>query len=135
MASGFSKCYATAEAGIIAYESEAREGMIVEEDVIVEIVRPGTGEPVDDGEVGEVVVTSFDPVYPMIRLATGDLSAVLPGLSPCGRTNMRFDGWVEDRADQSTKVKGLFVTPRQIAEIARKHPRTGSPATGRRTRE
>jgi len=118
------QCYATAEAGIIAYESEAREGMIVEEDVIVEIVRPGTGEPVDDGEVGEVVVTNFDPVYPMIRLATGDLSAVLPGLSPCGRTNMRIRGWV-GRADQSTKVKGLFVTPQQIAEIARKHPQLG----------
>jgi phenylacetate-CoA ligase len=114
------QCYATAEAGIIAYESEACEGMIVEEDIVVEIVRPGTGQPVDDGEVGEVVVTSFDPVYPMIRLATGDLSAVLPGMSPCGRTNMRIRGWL-GRADQSTKVKGLFVTPSQIAEIGRKH--------------
>jgi len=118
------QCYATAEVGIIAYESEACEGMIVEEDVIVEIVRPGTGEPVDDGEIGEVVVTSFDPVYPMFRLATGDLSAVLPGRSPCGRTNMRIRGWL-GRADQSTKVKGLFVTPMQIAEIARKHPELG----------
>jgi len=118
------QCYATAEAGIIAYESEACEGMIVEEDVIVEIVRPGTGDPVDVGEVGEVVVTNFDPVYPMIRLATGDLSAVLPGPSPCGRTNMRIRGWL-GRADQSIKIRGLFVTPSQIAEIASKHPRLG----------
>jgi phenylacetate-CoA ligase len=118
------QCYATAEAGIIAYESEAREGMIVEEEVVVEIVRPGTGEPVIDGEVGEVVVTTFDPVYPMIRLATGDLSAVLPGISPCGRTNMRIRGWL-GRADQTTKVKGLFVTPSQIAEIGRQHKQLG----------
>src|SRR5262249_1544377 len=115
------QCYATAEAGIIAYESEACEGMIVEEEVIVEIVRPGTGDPVDNGEVGEVVVTHLDPVYPMIRLATGDLSAVLPGVSPCGSTNMRIRGWL-GRADQTTKVKGLFVTPSQIAEIGRRHP-------------
>jgi phenylacetate-CoA ligase len=118
------QCYATAEAGIIAYESAACEGMIVEEEIIVEIVRPGTGDPVDMGEVGEVVVTNFDPVYPMIRLATGDLSAVLPGPSPCGRTNMRIRGWL-GRADQSTKVRGLFVTPSQIAEIASKHPELG----------
>jgi phenylacetate-CoA ligase len=118
------QCYATAEAGIIAYESEAREGMIVEEEVVVEIVRPGTGEPVAEGEVGEVVVTTFDPVYPMVRLATGDLSAVLPGISPCGRTNMRIRGWL-GRADQTTKVKGLFVTPSQIAEIGRQHKQLG----------
>jgi phenylacetate-CoA ligase len=118
------QCYATAEAGIIAYESEACEAMIVEEEVVLEIVRPGTGDPVGDGEVGEVVVTTFDPVYPMIRLATGDLSAVLPGVSPCGRTNMRIRGWL-GRADQTTKVKGLFVTPSQIVEIGRQHPPLG----------
>jgi phenylacetate-CoA ligase len=114
------QCYATAEAGIVAYESEACEGMIVEEEVIVEIVRPGTGDPVGNGEVGELVVTTFDPVYPMIRLATGDLSAVLPGINPCASTNMRIQGWL-GRADQTTKVKGLFVTPSQIAEIGRRH--------------
>lgn len=115
------QCYATAELGIIAHESEAREGMIVNETVIVEIVRPGTGDPVAEGEVGEVVVTSFNPDYPMIRLATGDLSAILGGLSPCGRTNMRIKGWM-GRADQTTKVKGMFVHPRQIAEVAARHP-------------
>ena len=115
------QCYAIAEVGVIAYESEAREGLIVNEHVIVEIVRPGTGEPVPDGEVGEVVVTSFNPDYPMIRLATGDLSAVLVGLSPCGRTNMRIKGWM-GRADQTTKVKGMFVRPEQVAEIAKRHP-------------
>src|SRR5581483_7092130 len=93
------QCYAVAEVGVIAYESEAREGMIVNESVIVEIVRPGTGDPVPHGEVGEVVVTSFSPDYPMIRLATGDLSAIMPGVSPCGRTNMRIKGWM-GRADQ-----------------------------------
>ncbi|MGD9847387.1 MAG: phenylacetate--CoA ligase family protein [Variibacter sp.] len=115
------QCYAIAEVGVIAYESEAREGLIVNEHVIVEIVRPGTGEPVPDGEVGEVVVTSFDPDYPMIRLATGDLSAVLAGVSPCGRTNMRIKGWM-GRADQTAKVKGMFVRPEQVAEIAKRHP-------------
>lgn len=114
------QCYAVAEVGVIAYESEAREGLIVNEHVIVEIVRPGTGEPVPEGEVGEVVVTSFNPDYPMIRLATGDLSAVLAGPSPCGRTNMRIKGWM-GRADQTTKVKGMFVRPEQVAEIARRH--------------
>jgi phenylacetate-CoA ligase len=115
------QCYAIAETGVIAYETQAREGLVVNENIIVEIVRPGTGDPVPDGEVGEVVVTSFNPDYPMIRLATGDLSAVLPGRSPCGRTNLRIKGWM-GRADQTTKVKGMFVRPEQIAEVARRHP-------------
>jgi len=115
------QCYATAELGVIAYESDAREGMIVNETVILEIVRPGTGDPVAAGDVGEVVVTSFNPDYPMIRLATGDLSALLPGISPCGRTNMRIKGWM-GRADQTAKVKGMFVHPKQIAEVAARHP-------------
>src|SRR5262245_60015338 len=115
------QCYATAELGVIAYESEAREGRIVNETVIVEIVRPGTGDPVPDGEVGEVVVTSFNRDYPMVRLATGDLSALMPGISPCGRTNARIKGWM-GRADQTAKVKGMFVHPKQIAEIAARHP-------------
>lgn len=115
------QCYATAELGVIAYESDAREGMIVNETVIVEIVRPGTGNPVPEGEVGEVVVTSFNPDYPMIRLGTGDLSAVMPGVSPCGRTNARLRGWM-GRADQIAKVKGMFVHPKQIAELASRHP-------------
>jgi phenylacetate-CoA ligase len=118
------QCYATAELGVIAYESAARDGMIVNETVLVEIVRPGTGDPVADGEVGEVVVTSFNADYPMIRLATGDLSAVLSGVSPCGRTNMRIKGWM-GRADQTTKIKGMFVHPREVAEIARRHPELG----------
>jgi phenylacetate-CoA ligase len=116
--------YATADLGIIAYESRALDGMIVDEGVIVEIVRPGTGDPVPPGEVGEVVVTSFNRDYPMIRLATGDLSAVLPGISPCGRTNMRIKGWL-GRADQTTKVKGMFVHPEQVAEVARRHAGVG----------
>ena len=115
------QCYGSADLGLIAYESEAREGMIVDEGVIVEIVRPGTGAPVPDGEVGEVIVTTLTREYPLIRFATGDLSAVLPGSSPCGRTNMRLKGWL-GRADQSTKVKGMFVHPAQIAEIGRLHP-------------
>ena len=98
--------------------------MIVDEGVLIEIVRPGTGDPVPDGEVGEVVVTAFNRDYPMIRLATGDLSAVLAGTSPCGRTNMRIKGWL-GRADQSTKVKGMFVHPEQIAEIGKRHPELG----------
>jgi len=118
------QCYATADLGLIAYESQAREGMIVNETVIVEIVRPGTGDPVADGEVGEVVVTSFNRDYPMIRLATGDLSAVLAGRSPCGRTNLRIKGWM-GRADQTTKVKGMFVHPGQVAEIVKRHPELG----------
>jgi phenylacetate-CoA ligase len=115
------QCYATAELGVIAYESEAREGMIVNENVIMEIVRPGTGDPVPEGEVGEVVVTSFNLDFPMIRLGTGDLSALIPAPSPCGRTNMRIKGWM-GRADQTAKVKGMFVHPKQIAEIAARHP-------------
>src|SRR5215813_5517801 len=118
------QCYAIAEVGVIAYETAARDGMVVNEHVIVEIVRPGTGDPVPDGEVGEVVVTSFNPDYPMIRLATGDLSAVLTGRSPCGRTNMRINGWM-GRADQSTKIKGMFVHPGQVAEIGRRHRELG----------
>jgi phenylacetate-CoA ligase len=118
------QCYAIADAGVIAYESPAREGLIVNESIIVEIVRPGTGDPVPDGEVGEIVVTSFNPDYPMIRLATGDLSAVLPGRSPCGRTNMRIKGWM-GRADQTAKIKGMFVHPRQVAEVAARHPELG----------
>jgi phenylacetate-CoA ligase len=116
--------YATADLGVVAYETSAREGMVVNEDVLVEIVRPGTGEPVPEGEVGEVVVTSFDPHHPWIRLALGDLSAFLPGASPCGRTNARIRGWM-GRADQTTKVKGMFVRPEQIAEIGRRHPGVG----------
>jgi phenylacetate-CoA ligase len=118
------QCYAIAETGVIAYETQAREGLVVNENIIVEIVRPGTGDPVPDGEVGEVVVTSFNPGYPMIRLATGDLSAVLPDRSPCGRTNTRIRGWM-GRADQTTKVKGMFVRPEQIAEVAKRHPELG----------
>ena len=113
--------YAVAETGVISYESDALEGMIVNEDMIVEIVRPGTGDPVAEGEVGEIVVTSFNPDYPMIRLATGDMSAVLAGQSPCGRTNTRIKGWM-GRADQTAKVKGMFVRPEQVAEIAKRHP-------------
>ena len=120
------QCYATAEFGVIAYESAADDGtpnpgMMVNEDLIVEIVRPGTGDPVPEGEVGEVVVTGFNPAYPLVRLGTGDLSAVLPGVSPCGRTGMRIKGWM-GRADQRTKVKGMFVDPAQVAEIARRVP-------------
>ncbi|MFL6823084.1 MAG: phenylacetate--CoA ligase family protein [Xanthobacteraceae bacterium] len=118
------QCYATADLGVIAYESEGGEGMIVNETLLVEIVRPGTGDPVESGEVGEVVVTSLNPDYPMIRLATGDLSAVLPGRSPCGRTNMRLAGWM-GRADQTSKVKGMFVHPAQVAEIGKRHPGLG----------
>lgn len=118
------QCYGTADLGSIAYESSAREGMIVDEQVILEIVRPGTGEPVPVGDVGEVVVTSFNGDYPMIRFATGDMSAVLSGTSPCGRTNMRIRGWM-GRADQAAKVKGMFVRPEQIAEIAKRHPEVG----------
>jgi phenylacetate-CoA ligase len=114
------QCYATADLGLIAYESPAMEGMIVDEGVIVEIVRPGTGDPVPEGEVGEVVVTTLNPDYPLIRFATGDLSAVLPGRSPCGRTNMRIKGWM-GRADQTTKIKGMFVRPEQVAELVARH--------------
>jgi phenylacetate-CoA ligase len=115
------QCYASADLGLIAYESAAKEGMIVDEGVIVEIVRPGTGDPLPEGEVGEVVVTTFNRTYPLIRFGTGDLSAVLPGASPCGRTNLRIRGWM-GRADQRTKVRGMFVTPQQVAEVVRRHP-------------
>ncbi|MBX7201399.1 MAG: AMP-binding protein, partial [Rhodospirillaceae bacterium] len=119
------QCYATSEFGVIAYESAGPDGapnpgMIVNEHVIVEIVRPGTGDPVPDGEVGEVVVTAMNPAYPLVRLGTGDLSRVIPGISPCGRTNMRIAGWL-GRADQRTKVKGMFVDPAQVAEVLRRH--------------
>ena len=112
--------YATADLGNIAYESPAMEGMIVDENVIVEIVTPGTGNPVPAGEVGEVIVTTLNPDYPLIRFATGDLSAILPGTSPCGRTNMRIKGWM-GRADQTTKIKGMFVRPEQVAALVDHH--------------
>ncbi|MCL4164370.1 UNVERIFIED_CONTAM: hypothetical protein GTU68_018527 [Idotea baltica] len=114
------QCYATADLGHIAYESDAMEGMIVDEGVIVEIVTPGTGEPVAEGQVGEIVVTSLNPDYPLIRFATGDMSAVMAGASPCGRTNMRIKGWM-GRADQTTKIKGMFVRPEQVADLVAKH--------------
>jgi phenylacetate-CoA ligase len=116
-----SQSYATADLGLIAYETESREGMVVDEAVIVEIVRPGTGQPVADGEVGEVVVTTLNPDYPLIRFGTGDLSALLPGRCPTGRTNTRIKGWM-GRADQTTKVRGMFVHAGQVAEIARRFP-------------
>ncbi|MFG6488526.1 phenylacetate--CoA ligase family protein [Roseateles sp. BYS78W] len=111
-----SQCYATADLGLIAYQTAARDGLVVDEGVIVEIVRPGSGEPLPEGEVGEVVVTTLSPGYPLIRFATGDLSAVLPGASPCGRTNQRLRGWL-GRADQSAKVRGMFVHAGQVAEV------------------
>ena len=112
--------YATADLGNIAYESDAMEGMIVDEGVIVEIVTPGTGDPVEPGQVGEVVVTTLNIDYPLIRFATGDLSAVMPGISPCGRTNTRIKGWM-GRADQTTKIKGMFVRPEQVAALVAQH--------------
>ncbi|KAF1021397.1 MAG: Phenylacetate-coenzyme A ligase [Paracidovorax wautersii] len=115
------QCYASADLGLIAYETTARQGLVVDEDVIVELVRPGTGEPVAEGEVGEVVVTNFNPDYPLIRFGTGDLSAVLPGPCPTGRTNLRLKGWL-GRADQVTKVRGMFVHPAQVQDIARRLP-------------
>lgn len=118
--------YATADLGLLAYESalpdgSVTEGMILDEELLLEIVRPGTGDPVAAGEVGEVVITTFNPDYPLIRFGTGDLSALLPGASPCGRTNVRIKGWM-GRADQTTKVRGMFVTPKQVSEIVRRHP-------------
>lgn len=113
--------YATADLGLIAYETSSREGLVVDEGVIVEIVRPGTGDPVAEGEVGEVVVTAMNPAYPLIRFGTGDLSAVLPGADPTGRTNMRIRGWL-GRADQTTKIRGMFVHPGQVAEVVRRFP-------------
>ncbi len=112
--------YASADLGLIAYESEAQDGMILDEGLILEIVRPGTGDTLPEGEIGEVVVTTFNPDYPLIRFGTGDLSAILPGASPCGRTNTRIRGWL-GRADQTTKVKGMFVHPSQVAEVVKRH--------------
>lgn len=118
------QAFGTADLGLVAFETEARDGMVVNEDLILEIVKPGTGDPVTPGDVGEIVVTSLDPHHPWIRLALGDLTAVLPGPSQCGRTNMRIKGWM-GRADQTTKVKGMFVRPEQIAEIGKRHPSLG----------
>lgn len=118
------QCYGTAELGIVAYEAHDCPGMIVNEDYIVEIVQPGTGDPVAEGDVGEVVVTRLNNDFPMLRFATGDLSAVLPGKSPCGRSNMRIKGWM-GRADQTTKVKGMFIRPEQVAAVARAHDQIG----------
>uniref|UniRef100_A0A9E7ZHJ1 AMP-binding protein n=1 Tax=Bosea sp. NBC_00436 TaxID=2969620 RepID=A0A9E7ZHJ1_9HYPH len=112
--------YATADVGVIAYETSAREGMVLNENLIVEIVRPGTGDPVPAGEVGEVLITNLDPHHPQIRLAVGDLTAILPGVSACGRSNTRIKGWM-GRADQTAKIKGMFVRPEQVAEIAKRH--------------
>src|SRR6185436_820979 len=124
-----SQTYASADLGLIAYESvmpngTVNEGMILDERLILEIVRPGTGDPVQPGEVGEVVITTFNRDYPLIRFGTGDLSAVLPGGSPCGRTNTRIRGWM-GRADQSTKVRGMFVTPGQVSDILKRHAQVG----------
>ncbi|MCK1429553.1 MULTISPECIES: AMP-binding protein [unclassified Bradyrhizobium] len=118
------QAFGTADFGIIAFETSARDGMVVNEDLIMEIVKPGTGDPVAPGDVGEIVVTSLDPHHPWIRLALGDLTAALPGTSPCGRTNMRIRGWM-GRADQTTKVKGMFVRPEQVAEIGKRHSALG----------
>ena len=118
------QAFGTADLGMVAFETSARDGMVVSEDLILEIVKPGTGDPVAAGDVGEIVVTSLDPHHPWIRLALGDLTAALAGISPCGRTNMRIKGWM-GRADQTTKVKGMFVRPEQIAEIGRRHPGLG----------
>ena len=115
------QCYATADLGLIAYETSAREGLVLDEGVIVEIVRPGTGDPVPEGEVGELVVTSLNADYPLVRFGTGDLSAVLPGPCPTGRTNTRIKGWM-GRADQTTKIRGMFVHPGQVAEIVKRFP-------------
>lgn len=115
------QCYATADLGLIAYETSAREGLVIDEGVIVEIVTPGTGDPVAEGEVGELVVTTFNTDYPLIRFGTGDLSAVLPGTCPTGRTNTRIKGWM-GRADQTTKIRGMFVHPSQVATIAKRFP-------------
>ncbi len=116
--------YATADLGLVAYETAPREGLVLDEAVIVEIVRPGTGEPLADGEVGEIVVTSLNPDYPLIRFGTGDLSAILPGQCPSGRTNRRIRGWL-GRADQTAKVRGMFVHPSQVAEVVRRYPELG----------
>lgn len=118
------QAFGTADLGLIAFETVARDGMVVNEDLIMEIVKPGTGDPVAPGDVGEIVVTSLDPHHPWIRLALGDLTAALPGTSPCGRTNMRIKGWM-GRADQTTKIKGMFVRPEQVAEIGNRHSALG----------
>ncbi|MDU8942669.1 phenylacetate--CoA ligase family protein [Ovoidimarina sediminis] len=118
------QCYGTADLGHVAYESPAMEGMIIDEGVIVEILRPGTGDPVPEGDVGEIVVTTLNPDYPLIRFATGDMSKILPGESPCGRTNMRIAGWM-GRADQTTKIKGMFVRPEQVADLGKRLPEAG----------
>jgi phenylacetate-CoA ligase len=115
------QCYATADLGLIAYETEAREGLVLDEGVIVEIVRPGTGDPVAEGEVGELVVTTLNADYPLIRFGTGDLSAVLPGQCPTGRSNTRIKGWM-GRADQTTKIRGMFVHPKQVDEVVKRFP-------------
>lgn len=115
------QCYATADLGLIAYETAAREGLVLDEGVVVEIVRPGTGDPVPEGEVGELVVTTLNPDYPLVRFGTGDLSAILAGDCPTGRTNTRIKGWM-GRADQTTKIRGMFVHPGQVADIARRFP-------------
>ena len=115
------QCYATADLGLVAYETAAREGLVLDESVIVEIVRPGSGDPLPDGEVGEVVVTTLNPDYPLIRFGTGDLSAVLPGPCPTGRTNTRIKGWL-GRADQTAKVRGMFVHASQVAAVIKRHP-------------
>ena len=112
--------FGTADLGLIAYETEAHQGMVMDEELLLEIVRPGTGDSVAPGEVGEIVITTFNPDYPLIRFATGDMSAVLPGISPCGRTNTRIKGWM-GRADQTTKVKGMFIHPEQVAEVIKRH--------------
>ena len=116
--------YATADAGLIAYETTARDGLVLDEAIVLEIVRPGTGDPVPEGEVGEVVVTVLNPDYPLVRFGTGDLSAILPGSCPTGRSNQRIRGWL-GRADQTTKVRGMFVHPGQVAEVLRRHPQAG----------
>src|SRR5476651_937180 len=118
------QAFGTADLGLVAFETAAHEGMVVNEDLIMEIVRPGTGDPVTEGDVGEIVVTSLDTHHPWIRLALGDLTAALPGKSPCGRSNLRIRGWM-GRADQTTKVKGMFVRPEQIAEIGKRVPELG----------
>jgi len=115
------QCYATADLGLIAYETSARQGLVVDEGVLLEIVRPGTGDPVPEGEVGEVVVTTLNPTYPLVRFGTGDLSAVLPGACPTGRTNVRIKGWM-GRADQTTKIRGMFVHPGQVDQIVKRFP-------------
>ncbi|TCT09029.1 phenylacetate--CoA ligase family protein [Paralcaligenes ureilyticus] len=115
------QAYGSADLGMVAYETAAREGLVVNEDLILEIVQPGSNTPLADGEVGEIVVTTLNPDYPLVRFGTGDLSAVMPGVSPCGRSNMRIKGWM-GRADQTTKVRGMFVHPEQVAEVVRRHP-------------